>query len=129
MTKEEAIVLQEMMMQEAVALLRVTDRQGSTAPYETAIPLIGKVWDLPEEQSAKCIEAIGKEAAGIEVFEEECLPMNGFPLETLKNILALMETAANTHQLYECKALLELALELAVTQNMVELFEGLTKLA
>lgn len=128
MTKTEAIALQEMMMQEAVAWLRVTDRNGSTALYETAIPLIGKVWDIPEEHSAKCIEVIGKEAAGTEVFEEEYLPMNALPIETIRNILALIDTAIRCNQLYECKALLALAQDLAATQNLVECIEGLIKI-
>ncbi len=120
MTKEEAITLQEMLTQEAVAMLRVTDRQGNTAPYETAIPLIGKVWGIPEGHTAKCIEVIGQEASGVEALEEEYLPVNVLPGETIREVLWLTETAVRAQQLYECKALLALALELAETQNLVD---------
>ncbi len=123
MTKDEAIILQEMMMQDAVALLRVTERQGDTVKFEKAIPLIARVWDIPAENTLKCLDAITKEKKGIQVFEEEHLPMNATPAETVSNLLALIETAMEAKTLQDCQTILGLAQELAIIQNLMDEIE------
>ncbi len=123
MTKNEAITLQEMMMQEAVALLRVTERQGDTIKFERAIPLIGSVWNIPAENALKCLDAIAKEKTGIQVFEEEYLPMNAAIAESVGNLLALIETAMEAKTLQDCQTILGLAQELAIVQNLMDEIE------
>lgn len=120
MNKKEAAALQEAMAKEAVALLRVTEGQGDTSKFERVIPLIGSTWWLPEENSYRCLDAIAKEKGGTQVFAEDCLPMNATPAETVTNLLALMETAMAVRTFQDCKTILELAQELAVTQNLLE---------
>ncbi len=123
MTKNEAITLQEMMMQETVALLRVTERQGDTSKFERAIPLIGSVWSIPAENTLKCLDAIAKEKKGVQVFEEEHLPMNAALAETVGNLLGLIETAMEAKTLQDCQTILGLAQELAIIQNLMDEIE------
>ncbi len=123
MTKDEAIILQVMIMQEAVALLRVTERQGDTVKFERAIPLIARVWDIPAENTLKCLDAIAKEKNGVQVFKEECLPMNAALAETVGNLLGLIETAMEAKTLQDCQTILGLAQELAIIQNLVDEIE------
>lgn len=120
MNKQEAAALQEAMAKEAVALLRVTEGQGDTSKFERVIPLIGSAWWLPVESSHRCLDTITKEKGGTQVFTEECLTMNATPAETVANLLALVETAMAVRTFQNCKTILELAQELAVTQNLLE---------
>lgn len=123
MTQTEAYNLQLQTEKEAIALLRLTELQGYTSPYETVIRIIGKVWGIPQNIMLESLEAIEQERIGNEVYDETQLPMNALPGETLQNILGLLETAAHVEQLQECKALVNLALELAATQNLLDTVE------
>ncbi len=116
---EEAIALQERLEKEAIALLRVTARQGNCQQYQEAIRLIQAHWNTPADEALRSINHIAIEKAGAEVYAECELPINAEPLDTLQVVLGLLEVAMKVDNLASCKEMVSLALEQAFTQNLV----------
>ena len=139
MTTERAKEFQVKITKEALALMVIHGESVSTTPseedvsvahFEEAVAQIGKVWDLPAEDTAENLDLIRREkdvlrriAAGenvSHVLPESELPMNASGIETLDNIWDLFETAVRMDSWEQRTAMFKLANELAECQNLLD---------
>lgn len=127
MTIEKASALQENMIKEGIALLRLLGQSASTAPYEKSVEIIGKAWGIPDEATQVRLDLIRAEKEipdgcaddpDEQTYPEEQLPMNAAGMETLDNIWGLFETTARLDSADERGILYGMAMELAECQNL-----------
>ncbi len=124
MTIEQAQKLQESVAKECIALMAVCGTGVDCSLGEQAVPLIGKAWGIPEEDTQRYIRAIRQERAFAEagssesVYPECELPINPTGSQTLETIWGLFETAARLDTQAERKHMLDTAIEIAQCQNL-----------
>ena len=129
MNLERGRKLQERVAKEAIALLTLSGTPADTAKHEQAVSLSGKVWDIPEEETKKWLDAIARERVCAEtgseehVYPEGELPIIASGMETLDAVWDLFETSIHLNGEQERTALFDLANELAEAQNLLDWIE------
>lgn len=124
MTIEQAQKLQESVAKECIALTAVCGPGVDCTIGKQAVPIIGKAWGIPEEDTHRLISAIHLERAFAEagasesVYPECELPINPTGSQTLETIWGLFETATRLDTQADRKHLLDTAIEIAQCQNL-----------
>ena len=121
--------LQERIGLDALTQWTLFGTAADTGMQERCIRIVGKTWDIPEEETQAWLDAIARERSYAEsgssehVRPEEELPVNLSGLETLNMIWDLFETAVQLESRDHREALFRLASELMETQNLLDWIE------
>ena len=118
--------LQERIGLDALTLLVLFGDSISTEMHERSIRMVGKTWDIPEEETQAWLDAIARERSYAEsgssehVRPEEELPVNLSGLETLNMIWDLFETAVQMDDLSDRQEMLDFAKWMEESQNLLD---------
>ena len=118
--------LQERIGLDALTQWTLFGTATDTGMQERCIRIVGKTWDIPEEETQAWLDAIARERSYAEsgssehVRPDDELPVNLSGLETLNMTWDLFETAVQLDDQEQREALFRLASELAETQNLLD---------
>ena len=121
--------LQERIGLDALTQWTLFGTATDTGMQERCIRIVGKTWDIPEEETQAWLDAIARERSYAEsgssehVRPDDELPVNLSGLETLNMTWDLFETAVQLDDQEQREALFRLASELAETQNLLDWIE------
>ena len=93
---------------------------------ERCIRIVGKTWDIPEEETQAWLDAIAREHSYAEsgssehVRPDDELPVNLSGLETLNMTWDLFETAAQMDDLSDRQEMLDFAKWMEESQNLLD---------
>lgn len=131
MTLERAQELQMNIAKEAVALMVLFGSDAQVQGYEDAVVQIGKVWNIPQEQTAECTKLLQAEKEAIEspekkgdVLPESELPINISGWEVMRRIWGLFETAIQMDSKRDREKMQALAVEIAEIHSLEDWLEN-----
>jgi hypothetical protein len=130
MTLEQAQELQMNVAKEAVALMVLFGSDAQVQGYEDSVVQIGKVWNIPQEQTEECTKLLQAEKEAIElpekrddVLPESKLPINISGWEVMRRIWGLFETAIQMDSKRDREKMQALAVEIAEIHSLEDWFE------
>ena len=118
--------LQERIGLDALTQWTLFGTATDTGMQERCIRIVGKTWDIPEEETQAWLDAIARERSYAEsgspehVRAEEELPVNLSGLETLNMTWDLFETAAQMDDLSDRQEMLNFAKWMEESQNLLD---------
>ena len=118
--------LQERIGLDALTQWTLFGTATDTGMQERCIRIVGKTWDIPEEETQAWLDAIARERSYAEsgssahVRPEEALPVNLSGLETLNMIWDLFETAVQMDDLSDRQEMLDFAKWMEESQNLLD---------
>ena len=118
--------LQERIGLDALTQWTLFGTATDTVMQERCIRIVGKTWDIPEEETQAWLDAIARERSYAEsgssehVWPDDELPVNLSGLETLNMTWDLFETAAQMDDLSDRQEMLNFAKWMEESQNLLD---------
>ena len=118
--------LQERIGLDALTQWTLFGTATDTGRQERCIRIVGKTWDIPEEETQAWLDAIARERSYAEsgssehVRPDDELPVNLSGLETLNMTWDLFETAAQMDDLSDRQEMLNFAKWMEESQNLLD---------